>query len=150
MRIFENGTIVYVDVITRNCIKINLKRKELASVNGVPIPKSEWKMANIHARETMTNFADEGDKIIWLYSQDGLAVLDPLTMEHERIPDFWLRSGRHYSGCVAIANKQYSKFCGIGLGSSNRRAIFFRDINHKNSKSFSVEDSLKSTNHHNK
>jgi len=147
MKLFENGYLVYVDVTSRDVIRTNIRMtpQETKTVKGVPIPKSEWKAANITARNTRTTFADEGqDHLLWLYSQKGLAVLNLETLEHEVIEMFWRKGERDHIGTIAISDKMYSKFCGVGLGHSDKQFIFFKTKIMKSSSFLDVQTDLES------
>jgi len=126
-KILDDGNFLYVDPITHDAVKINAKMVELKRVKGNPLPESYTASAPNFNKNRRSCFSDDGRKVLWINGMNHIAVLDTETMAASDVPNFWVCDSSWCFSMLAVADKNFSKFGGIGFNAQQALTLHIYD-----------------------
>lgn len=117
-KVLPNGDIFYVDSLTHNAVLLspNQNMKELKKIPGKPIPESVRESAPSFNKTRRTCFSDakNSDYQIYFNGLNNLSLINLQTFETNEIENFFTWNGQWCFAMMAVAEKSFSKFFGIG------------------------------------
>lgn len=116
LKILQEGSILFVDPLSHDAIKIDSKLKELGRVKGIPIPQSVVDSAPSFNKNRKTSFTDEknSDFTLWLNGLNHISILNTKSMKAKEITNFWKLRQTWCFAMTAVADKDFEKVFGIG------------------------------------
>ena len=144
IKLLNDGNIAYVDPFSHDIVKINHKMKELERLSGNPVPQSYKEAATGFFKGRRSSFVDESRNILWMNGMNHLSYLDTETWKATVVPNFWQQGGGWCFAQLAVADKEFGKFCGYGFNGAHMPTLHFYDRKRSKFSSKLAKETIKS------